>query len=458
MNNKKSTKFILFTLCLSMLCGMAYAQNGKPTILKGKFNGYRGEEAIMFFGLEDEQGKDIEVDKEGNFSLTATIDKPYFDAMMNVDQYFMRFYVEPGGTYIFDIDLSDESKYTITGSHERENALWKRYIFDFFMSYNIEDKLLAHAENFNTYKTFIDSLARSLKEEANATQNSVFIPEVEKSVDESRLYYYYYYALLAAQRTGAVTDDTYFNEWLAARQWGAADEQAILQYNVFASAITYSFKDVDKRVALQTLKKIIPEPHALNSVATAVMLDYLSQGGKGEREQVYVCYQTICTDPELLARVEKAYEGSRFLAEGSMAPDFVMQDINGREVAFSDLQGKLLYVDVWATWCGPCKAQIPHFAKLANQFKDDDRIAFISISIDDNLNAWKKMITEDQPEWPQYIVQGDAQADFSQKYQITSIPRFMLFDRKGKIINVNASIPANEDMTAYLEKLLEIED
>lgn len=450
----KISKFFTAAVCLILFCGTAWAQTGTPTTLKGTFKGYKGEEAIFFTDLQDEMGTDIPVDADGNFSLTTDVKNVTYFAIMNIGQYFMLFYVEPGGTYIFDIDLGDETKYTITGTHAKENAVWKRYYFDFFQIGNITGDLLAHSENFKTYKTYVGSLAKSLTDEAAATGNAPFIEGIDKQVEESYLYALYYYAMLAAQKMGAVVDDPHYDSWLASHRWGAADEEALMQYGMFASAISYAFADVDRLLALRTLRKIIRDQNALNTIATSVMADFFSTGGKGDREQVYAYYKTICTDPGMLARIEQAYGNSKLLGEGSAAPDFTMKDADGNEYRFSDLRGKVLYVDVWATWCGPCLAEAPHFARLAERFENDDRIAFVSISIDDNLATWKKMVAEEDHHWGHYIVQGEAQADFSAKYQITGIPRFMLFDGEGRIISVNAPRPSREDMAEYLEELL----
>lgn len=83
-----------------------------------------------------------------------------------------------------------------------------------------------------------------------------------------------------------------------------------------------------------------------------------------------------------------------------------MVDTAGHKVRLSDFRGKMVYIDVWATWCAPCKAEIPHVATLHKQFMNDDRIEFISISVDTKAKGWEKMVAKDQSAWKQFIVEG----------------------------------------------------
>jgi thiol-disulfide isomerase/thioredoxin len=452
---------LLAVLCCVALSGTAWAQEsvpttyaGEPTVFKGKIHNYNGGQMIIFFGLDDSYGRDIEVDSDGNFSITTNVDKPTFEAMYNIGEYFMRFYVQPGGTYIFDIDQKDETKYTITGTYEKENAVMKRYIYDYFMTYTWKDEIDANSGDFKTYKAYIDSKNKSLQEDTNATENPTFIALMSKLIEEATLYNIYYYALLAAQRTGTVVDDSDFTAWLTSRKWGEADKQALMQYGRLANALSYEFADVDRLVALKTLKLLIPDAADLTNVATSVVSTYFSQGGTGDKAKVFEYYKTICDNPQMLTSMEKAYQASQTLAAGSMAPDFEMEDTDGNKLKLSDLRGKVLYIDIWATWCGPCKQEIPYIEKLHEKYKDNPNLAFVSISVDDNLKAWQTMVEKDKPAWQNYHVVGGFDSAINKDYYINAIPRFMLIDKDGKIISVNAERPSDPRIEEILSEYL----
>lgn len=131
-----------------------------------------------------------------------------------------------------------------------------------------------------------------------------------------------------------------------------------------------------------------------------------------------------------------------------------MYDRDGNAVKLSDLRGKMVYVDVWATWCGPCVGEIPFMEELYERYKDDDRIVLVSISVDDKADAWKKKLDEDNPGWPQYIVDGGLKSQLIADYQILGVPRFMLFDAQGNIVTLNAPRPSNEDIIKFLDEQL----
>ena len=114
-------------------------------------------------------------------------------------------------------------------------------------------------------------------------------------------------------------------------------------------------------------------------------------------------------------------------------------------------------VDFWATWCGPCVKEIPSMEKLAERYKDDDRIEFISISTDDNVEAWRNKIRKDNPFWPQYRIDSKVGGTFMTAINLKTIPRFMVVLPNGKIFDVDAHRPSEfEAVTAEIDKALRL--
>lgn len=125
------------------------------------------------------------------------------------------------------------------------------------------------------------------------------------------------------------------------------------------------------------------------------------------------------------------------------AYDSEFLDANGGLHRISEFKGKLLYVDFWATWCGPCKAEIPRLANLVEHYKGNDKVQFISVSVDENVDAWKKMIAKDNPRWPQFIASKEQHAKISKDWGIVGIPRFLLINVDGTINNADAIRPSD---------------
>jgi thiol-disulfide isomerase/thioredoxin len=137
---------------------------------------------------------------------------------------------------------------------------------------------------------------------------------------------------------------------------------------------------------------------------------------------------------------------------GSPSPIFKdYENYNGGTTSLSDLKGKYTYFDIWATWCGPCKVQIPYLQKLEKQYHGK-KIQFVSISVDDARRsgsyekarlAWKKMIADKNMTGIQLFSDSAWHSDFIQAYQINGIPRFILIDPDGNIVNPDAPRPSD---------------
>jgi thiol-disulfide isomerase/thioredoxin len=133
--------------------------------------------------------------------------------------------------------------------------------------------------------------------------------------------------------------------------------------------------------------------------------------------------------------------------------DFTYPDLVGDEVSLSDFVGSVVYVDVWATWCGPCKAEIPFLHDLEQEYRDND-VVFMSVSVDveKNKQAWLDMIADKDMKGVQLFADGWSQ--ITKDYAINGIPRFMLFDAEGKVADLNAPRPSSDDIRPALDALL----
>lgn len=128
---------------------------------------------------------------------------------------------------------------------------------------------------------------------------------------------------------------------------------------------------------------------------------------------------------------------------GKPAPQFTLQSNLGKVYKLKDFNGKVVYLDLWASWCGPCRAETPSFKSLYDKYKNDNRIVFISIAVNDGINEWKKALEEDKPDWIQLI---DKEEVVSKSYVANSIPKFILIDKQGNIVNFDAPRPSSGEV------------
>jgi len=156
----------------------------------------------------------------------------------------------------------------------------------------------------------------------------------------------------------------------------------------------------------------------------------------------YVNEQNI--DPSLAAAFNKQYKDFSGLKPGAPAPSFALPDSSGQLVQLSDLSGKVVYVDIWGTWCGPCIQALPKYRALQEQYADRDDIVFLNIALETNqkdILRWKSFIKE-QPFGGIHLVAKDQFFnDELAPYQIKFAPTYMLIDAEGRFLDARAPAP-----------------
>ena len=142
---------------------------------------------------------------------------------------------------------------------------------------------------------------------------------------------------------------------------------------------------------------------------------------------------------------------------GNPGLDFTYRDVNGNEVSFSDFRGKIVYLNVWATWCGPCIAEIPHKKRLEEHFAGNDNIVFVNVSVDDprQIQRWRDFVKSRELTGIQLHGNIEGPTNIRALYDIRGIPRFMLFDKQGNIVSVDAPRPSSPEIIPLLTSLLQ---
>ncbi|MCX6223891.1 MAG: TlpA disulfide reductase family protein [Bacteroidia bacterium] len=160
-----------------------------------------------------------------------------------------------------------------------------------------------------------------------------------------------------------------------------------------------------------------------------------------------------CKDIALVNKLNATVAEWEPLGQGQPAFDFTGKDMQGNTVKLSDFRGKLVYVDVWATWCGPCKYEIPYLDTLETDYHGKN-IVFISYSIDEDHAAWMKFVPENKLQGVQIIGEKAWESALCKKYKIMGVPTFMLFDTQGKIVSVKMTRPSDKKTREKFDSLL----
>lgn len=151
---------------------------------------------------------------------------------------------------------------------------------------------------------------------------------------------------------------------------------------------------------------------------------------------------------EDIARWEK-------LGPGKPAPDFAGTAPDGKKISLSSLHGKIVYVDIWATWCGPCVDEFPDSKKVQADFKGNDQVAFLYVSVDRDTLAWKKMVASGKvPNGIHINSSSDSPNSVWNLYHLWGVPRYLMIDAQGRMVATHADRPSSGKVADGLRKLL----
>ena len=160
-------------------------------------------------------------------------------------------------------------------------------------------------------------------------------------------------------------------------------------------------------------------------------------------------HQSQLASSEYTQEYATKLEGYAKLAVGSVAPEIALNDPNGKEVKLSSLRGKVVLLDFWASWCGPCRKENPNNVKLYKQYKAQG-FEIYGVSLDKEKDAWTNAIMEDQLTWIHVSDLKFWQSEAAALYKVEAIPATFLLDKDGKILAKNLR---GEQLAEYLNKL-----
>lgn len=189
------------------------------------------------------------------------------------------------------------------------------------------------------------------------------------------------------------------------------------------------------------------------------MLESIAQ--RGSKEDFLECYKIFESKSQnSLAKVYFKKNFPLFFEfEESNSIETTLIDKNGKKINLENIiknyNGKVIYIDFWASWCAPCRELLPSSIKLHDEYKNKD-VVFLYISTDDDLKKWEKASIKEKL-WESennFLAINYPKAKLYQSLKLQTIPRYIIYDKSGKLVNSNAPNPKSEDIKIELERYL----
>ncbi|MDX2245214.1 MAG: TlpA disulfide reductase family protein [Bacteroidia bacterium] len=393
------------------------------------------EQTAMFIHPGDNISLSLNPEKFDE-TITYKGDGPGVDASNCLAKYFLKFE---------DEGLEDEAQNLIKEGLELEYAAWINrtynsqvsFLSDFakshklseaFMNYAADRSLYVRANRLMQFPSYHAYLAKKDLSEVTLSKNYYdFLGEIRVMNDR------------AASIPEYISFVQNYISWKMAAQYANVEkepkpEEKFSQEYQFVTSI------------LQGESRLL--------VQASMLKDILEYGNPLIVEGMYAAFVASDQKGDYSKILKPIYDQAMLLAPGQPAPEFSLLDINGARVSLNDFRGKVVYLDFWASWCGPCRREMPASKRLSSLYRGKD-VVFVYISIDDDEAAWRNAVKEDDIQGVLLFSQG-GNSEVPTQYGVKAIPKYFMINRDGTIAHSNPSRPSGKDIEAQLEEALKM--
>ncbi|HRE78080.1 MAG TPA: TlpA disulfide reductase family protein [Flavobacterium sp.] len=450
---------------LSVICFISCQDKEIITTFSGKIANAESK-TIKLEGLNF--SKEINLNEDGTFSDTLELDYDGLYSLILNDEKQRFIYLENGFQLNIENNMEEfEKSFTFKGSGSDENNFMSK-------KHQVIESIYGKMNDMEGVKPLF-----TLDEKAFIEKNELYKKEILKTLDEAKLTNQnfvklekldadYHVLKLYEQYPsyhGYFTDNREFKASESFPKVGddfSLDNEELFKFsnsyrNLSGSHFSekmYAEADSTKTpiekgfATLKTIKSKLIQSEMVKNMM------YELNGTTPNLEAVYKEMLSYSIDEEYKDKLTEKFEILKNIAKGLPSPTFDYENINGGKTSLESLKGKFVYIDVWATWCGPCIGEIPALKEVEKEYHGKN-IEFVSISIDDkkDYEKWKKMVADKELKGIQLFADNDWKSDFVKNYAIDGIPRFILLDTEGKIVNADAPRPSDAKLKELLKEV-----
>ena len=216
----------------------------------------------------------------------------------------------------------------------------------------------------------------------------------------------------------------------------------IFKLRIYSYKVQYEFDDPWGKILADF--KTIKSENIKQALAPLLIEGVSPTSAATTNEELMALIPQIIKNTELLQELNQRINLVNKLKSGQPFPPFEgVVDMNDKPISFEqlNLKGKMLFIDIWATYCPDCRKELPALETLQQTYKGKP-ITFVSISVDRDKEAWKTMVKEKKLNGIHLYASPETKELFKKLYDLRSIPRYMLVDKEGNIISINAPMPS----------------
>jgi thiol-disulfide isomerase/thioredoxin len=475
--------FVIAILILTGFSSCEFIDNSKKIAISGRIINPTGNsvfiEQLQYYNVDTLAI--TQIDENGKFQIEFELDEAS-EIRLNDGKESTSFYVKPGAKLNIEIDTKefDESIVFDGDLQEENNFIVSRYLkfYDFENTpppnyYSISQNLTAKA-----YLNYVDSVFKYqedfIKKSFNSLNlDSLFCKFLLQKVKLDKINYKQY-GFYGANGTDTSELSESVRKDLAEKMINTKktilidnnDAKLFVNYslsNAVLFLVKNKYQDLDRlqidSIFYLELSEIYTDAE-LSFYIYNSHIEYLNQNNKDVYEAKQGLINKYVTDSIFKTNLERKYQLILGKLEQEYAEGLNKVNMGADEMqdkTFSDILepylGKVIYLDIWASWCGPCKTELPFSKELKERLKGED-IAFVYLSTDRDEAAWENMLVIMQLEGEHYRANKKIIDYLRSEFDLQYIPHYILFDKAGNLVKNNAPRPSSEEIESELRALL----
>lgn len=464
----------IVAILLVIMMGVFSACSKKEFVIKGKFSGVDFNKVSLVPMLDYKVIATSDIDNNGNFRITVKGVKEGEYVLKFTDNENVHVYIGKSGDLSLDIKYRD---YVFDVKYSGDFADESSYIYnvrvlqdDLISSFMTEMMSMEVKELESAFLILENDLKKVLSD--NRTKNEALSILYENLIKYKIANIKLQYETLKRESSESkkYVLPIGFNDYKKSIK---IDDYKLVEYSEYIEFIRiffrvdiinnlikekgkYTVSEYCESYLTEFKEKVVPQ-RAKDIVIYTGFTHFMQELVKEDAEATVKMGISHMSNRKFKRKLDSIYSRCKSteykLSPGSVPPSWSAKDITGKKYTLESFKGHYVFVELWATWCAPCVQELPYFETLASDLRSKN-LNFVSISIDSNFGEWEKFISVRNSEVIQLINTNSFKAKFMTDYEINGVPRFMLFDQLGKVVNTNMPRPSDPKCREILESVL----